>query len=179
MKLFRFSKVKIAELPTPEHGQVEYGDTEVNGLRVRVGSSGVKSFCISRKRNGKFIRATLGRFPDLSVDNARAKAMELLGEVATTGKNPNIAKRTNNKAMITLNEALEAYIKNRGHRLKPTTEKQYRSILQNYSGDWMAHTLASISRERVEQRHKAITDGAVWFGADKTTLRAEIGRAHV
>lgn len=175
MKLFRFSKVKIAELPTPEHGQVEYGDTEVNGLRVRVGSSGVKSFCISRKRNGKFIRATLGRFPDLSVDNARAKAMELLGEVATTGKNPNIAKRTNNKAMITLNEALEAYIKNRGHRLKPTTEKQYRSILQNYSGDWMAHTLASISRERVEQRHKAVTDGAVWFGADKTTLRAGVG----
>ncbi|WP_113444696.1 tyrosine-type recombinase/integrase [Escherichia coli] len=175
MKLFRFSKVKIAELPTPEHGQVEYGDTEVNGLRVRVGSSGVKSFCISRKRNGKFIRATLGRFPDLSVDNARAKAMELLGEVATTGINPNIAKRTNNKAMITLSEAIEAYVKNRGHRLKPATEKQYRSILQNYSGDWMAHTLASISRERVEQRHKAITDGAVWFGADKTTLRAGVG----
>lgn len=113
MKLFRFSKVKIAELPTPEHGQVEYGDTEVNGLRVRVGSSGVKSFCISRKRNGKFIRATLGRFPDLSVDNARAKAMELLGEVATTGINPNIAKRTNNKAMITLSEAIDAYVKNR------------------------------------------------------------------
>lgn len=175
MKLFRFSKVKIAELPTPEHGQVEYGDTEVNGLRVRVGSSGVKSFCISRKRNGKFIRATLGRFPDLSVDNARAKAMELLGEVATTGINPNIAKRTNNKAMITLSEAIDAYVKNRGHRLKPATEKQYRSILQNYSGDWMAHTLASISRERVEQRHKAITDGAVWFGADKTTLRAGVG----
>lgn len=175
MKLFRFSKVKIAELPTPEHGQVEYGDTEVNGLRVRVGSSGVKSFCISRKRNGKFIRATLGRFPDLSVDNARAKAMELLGEVATTGINPNIAKRTNNKAMITLSEAIDAYVKNRGHRLKPSTEKQYRSILQNYSGDLMAHTLASITRERVEQRHKAITDGAVWFGADKTTLRAGVG----
>ncbi|EOK0282091.1 tyrosine-type recombinase/integrase [Escherichia coli] len=175
MELFRFTKVKIAELPTPEYGQAEYGDTEVNGLRVRVGSSGVKSFCISRKRNGKFIRATLGRFPDLSVDNARAKAMELLGEVATTGINPNTAKRMNNKAMITLSEALEAYIKNRGHRLKPATEKQYRSILQNYSGDWMAHTLASISRERVEQRHKAITDGAVWFGADKTTLRAGVG----
>ena len=30
MKLFRFSKVKIAELPTPEHGQVEYGDTGIH-----------------------------------------------------------------------------------------------------------------------------------------------------
>ncbi len=52
-----------------------------------------------------------GVFPDLSVDNARAKAMELLGEVATTGINPNIAKRTNNKAMITLSEAIDAYVK--------------------------------------------------------------------
>ncbi|EAA7254111.1 integrase [Salmonella enterica subsp. enterica serovar Newport] len=175
MELFRFTKAKIAELPVPESGQSEYGDTEVNGLRVRVGKSGVKSFCISRKRNGKFIRATLGRFPDLSVDNARAKALELLGEVATTGQNPNVTKRTNSKALVTLGDALEAYIKNRGHRLKPATEKQYRSILQNYSGDWMAHTLASISRERVEQRHKAVTDGTVWFGADKTTLRAGVG----
>ncbi|WP_045447784.1 tyrosine-type recombinase/integrase [Citrobacter sp. S-77] len=175
MELFRFTKAKIAELPAPESGQIEYGDTEVNGLRVRVGKSGVKSFCISRKRNGKFIRATLGRFPDLSVDNARAKALELLGEVAVTGLNPNVAKRTNSKARITLGDALEAYIKNRGHRLKPATEKQYRHILQNYSGDWMAHSLASISRERVEQRHKAVTDGSVWFGADRSTLRAGVG----
>lgn len=175
VELFRFTKAKIAELPAPESGQIEYGDTEVNGLRVRVGKSGVKSFCISRKRNGKFIRATLGRFPDLSVDNARAKALELLGEVAVTGINPNVAKRTTSKARITLGDALEAYIKNRGHRLKPATEKQYRHILQNYSGDWMAHALASISRERVEQRHKAVTDGAVWFGADRSTLRAGVG----
>lgn len=175
VELFRFTKAKIAELPAPESGQIEYGDTEVNGLRVRVGKSGVKSFCISRKRNSKFIRATLGRFPDLSVDTARAKALELLGEVAATGQNPNVAKRTNSKARITLGDALEAYIKNRGHRLKPATEKQYRHILQNYSGDWMAHALASISRERVEQRHKAVTDGAVWFGADRSTLRAGVG----
>lgn len=175
VELFRFTKAKIAELPAPESGQIEFGDTEVNGLRVRVGISGVKSFCISRKRNGKFIRATLGRFPDLSVDVARAKALELLGEVAATGQNPNVAKRTNSKARVTLGDALEAYIKNRGHRLKPATEKQYRHILQNYSGDWMAHALASISRERVEQRHKAVTDGGVWFGADRSTLRAGVG----
>ncbi|MGP8847275.1 integrase arm-type DNA-binding domain-containing protein, partial [Enterobacter hormaechei] len=87
-------------------------------------------FCISRKRNGKFIRATLGRFPDLTVDNARAKALEMLGDVATTGRNPNVEKRVNEKASVTLADALDTYIKNRGHRLKPTTEKQYRAILQ-------------------------------------------------
>jgi hypothetical protein len=91
-------EAKLESLPPAERGQVEYGDTIVNGLRIRVGISGVKSFCISRKRNGKFIRATLGRFPDLTIDNARAKALELLGGVATTGKNPNEVKRINEKA---------------------------------------------------------------------------------
>uniref|UniRef100_UPI001C43A166 Arm DNA-binding domain-containing protein n=1 Tax=Salmonella enterica TaxID=28901 RepID=UPI001C43A166 len=111
MEPFKFTKTKLENLPPAERGQIEYGDTIVNGLRIRIGTSGVKSFCISRKRNGKFIRATLGRFPDLTIDNARAKALEMLGDVATTGKNPNVEKRVNEKASVTLADALDAYIK--------------------------------------------------------------------
>lgn len=175
METFKFTKSKLESLPPADSGQVEYGDTVVNGLRVRVGVSGVKSFCISRKRNGKFIRATLGRFPDLTIDNARAKALELLGDVATTGKNPNVERRINEKASVTLADALDTYIESRDARLSADTSKQYRSILQNYSGDWMKQPIASISRERVETRHKAVTDGSVWFGVDKSTLRAGVG----
>ncbi|MGU3680484.1 tyrosine-type recombinase/integrase [Citrobacter portucalensis] len=175
METFKFTKAKLESLPPAERGQVEYGDTVVNGLRLRVGISGAKSFCISRKRNGKFIRATLGRFPDLTIDNARAKALELLGDVATTGRNPNVEKRINEKALVTLKDALDTYIKSRDERLSTDTAKQYRSILQNFSGDWMKQPIASISRERVETRHKAVTDGSVWFGADKSTLRAGVG----
>ena len=175
VETFKFTKAKLESLPPAERGQVEYGDTVVNGLRLRVGISGAKSFCISRKRNGKFIRATLGRFPDLTIDNARAKALELLGDVATTGRNPNVEKRINEKALVTLNDALDTYIKSRDERLSTDTAKQYRSILQNFSGDWMKQPIASISRERVETRHKAVTDGSVWFGADKSTLRAGVG----
>ncbi|EPL8666671.1 tyrosine-type recombinase/integrase [Klebsiella pneumoniae] len=175
METFKFTKSKLESLPPADSGQVEYGDTVVNGLRVRVGVSGVKSFCISRKRNGKFIRATLGRFPDLTIDNARAKALELLGDVATTGKNPNVERRINEKASVTLADALDTYIESRDARLSADTAKQYRSILQNYSGDWMKQPIASISRERVETRHKAVTDGSVWFGADRSTLRAGVG----
>ncbi|VFS08720.1 Site-specific recombinase XerD [Enterobacter cancerogenus] len=99
----------------------------------------------------------------------------LLGNVATTGRNPNVEKRINEKALVTLNDALDTYIKSRDERLSADTAKQYRSILQNFSGDWMKQPIASISRERVETRHKAVTDGSVWFGADKSTLRAGVG----
>ncbi|BEN27601.1 integrase [Serratia marcescens] len=173
---FRFTKADIAALPkAPSGKQTEYADTIVNGLRIRVGATGVKAFCISRFRNKKFIRATLGRFPDLSVDNARAKALELLGDVATTGKNPNDVRRVHARSRVTLEEALQTYIDTRGHRLKPVTAKQYQSILGNFSGDWLKQPMTNISRDRVEARHKAITQGTVWFGKDKSLLRAGVG----
>lgn len=176
MKQFKFTKANItALLPDPAGARLELRDAVVNGLILRVGASGVKSFCISRKRGGKFIRATLGRFPDLTVDNARAKALELLGEVATSGRNPNDVRRVHAMSRVTLEEALQTYIDNRGHRLKPVTAKQYRSILGNFSGDWMKQPMANISRERVESRHKAVTQGSVWFGKDKANLRAGVG----
>lgn len=130
MKQFKFTKASVAALfPDPAGGRLEYRDTIVNGLVLRVGASGVKSFCISRKRNGKFIRATLERFPDLTIENARAKALDMLGEVATNGKNPNDVRRVHAMSRVTLEEALQTYIDNRGHRLKPVTAKQYQSIL--------------------------------------------------
>nr|WP_314264301.1 site-specific integrase [uncultured Moellerella sp.] len=176
MEVFKFTKSKIDSIPpAPQGKQEEYADTVVNGLRLRVGASGIKSFCVSRKRKGKFIRATLGRYPELTIDNARAKALEVLGEVAISGVNPNETERTKQKTSITLKQALEDYIKNRGHRLKESTAKQYRATLINFSGDWFENQMNSISRERVEQRHKAITEGVVWFGPDKNTLRSGVG----
>jgi hypothetical protein len=38
---------------------------------------------------------------------------------------------------VTLAEALDTYIKSRDARLSADTATQYRSILQNFSGDWM------------------------------------------
>lgn len=165
MDTFNFTKKSIAELPpAPSGKQVEYADSGVVGLRVRVGATGIKAFCITRYRDKKFIRATLGRFPDMSVDMARAKALEMLGAVAKDGKNPNDSRREDKNKSVTLTEALAEYIKSRAHRIKQTTIDQYNGILTNFSGDWLKLPLASIDRERVEARHKAITEGGIWFG---------------
>lgn len=99
-----------------------------------------------------------------------------MGSMALSGQNPNIQKRTNERAAVTLQDALNTYILSREHRLKPATAKQYRSILGNYSGDWLSQPLAYITRDRVEARHKAITHGTVWYGADKRSLRRGTGR---
>ncbi|EKN3458676.1 tyrosine-type recombinase/integrase [Yersinia enterocolitica] len=175
MKYFKFTKAKIDQLPAPNLGRTEYKDTEVSGLMLRVTAKGVKSYCINRYKEKKFIRVTIGRHPDISVDTARAKALEYLADVAITGKNPNEKKRAKKLSTVTLQEALKHYVESRGERLKPATAKQYRSVLINYSGDWMDKPLMDISRDKVEERHRSATKGTVWFGVDKKLLRAGVG----
>lgn len=175
-KTFRFTKSRIDGLPpAPAGGRIEYRDSEVQGLILRVTAGGVKTFSVSRKKQGEHFRVTLGRFPDLSVENARAMAIKALAEMSMNRKNPNDLRKQEERRLITLQEAFEERLKVRGHRISPTTAEQYRGLLTNYSGDWMKQPMLNITRERVEKRHKAISDGTVWFGEDRSKLRAGVG----
>ncbi|WP_208951722.1 site-specific integrase [Rahnella sp. ChDrAdgB13] len=175
MEPFKFTKLKLLDLPLPPVGtQAEYRDSHVKGLRIRVGNSGKKTFCVVRKANNKFIRTSLGTFPELSVEMARTLALEKLGRISVTGQNPNDVKRDQIAAKARLGEALELYVKTRGGRLKPTTARQYRRTLSNFSGDWLERPIAEISRDDVQARHNAITEGTVWFGGDLSKMRAGV-----
>lgn len=176
MEPFKFTKSKISELPAaPKGRQDEYFDSHVKGLRLRVGASGLKTFYAVRKIKGKFIRTSLGRFPEISVEQARTMALETLGGIGTTGKNPNETKKEAQMANVSLRDAMELYIKTRGDRLKEATANQYRRLLSNFSGDWLDKPIAKISRDETQHRHKAITDGTVWFGSDLSKLRKGVG----
>lgn len=145
---------------------------------MRVGASGIKSFCVAKKKEGRFIRATLGRYPELTIDMARAKALETLGDVAMTGQNPNVVRREQNKLNTSLGEALDAYLASRGDRIRDETAKQYRADLTNYSGDLLTLPLRHLSREMVEQRHHAISTGLpnAWHGAALTSRKGGTGQ---
>lgn len=167
MRTIRFTKAALLDLPVPEEGKrAEYADSVVNGLRLRITSSGNKSFCVSRKRDGKFYRVTLGRFPDMTIEQARERAYGTLSEMATTRRNPNERRREQKKRALTLSEALDEYIKSRlvAGRIKKSTSEKYEDTIKNYSGDWLDLQLASITREQVEQRHRVITERGIWFG---------------
>ncbi|MFQ0831056.1 site-specific integrase [Serratia fonticola] len=165
MESIRFTKAALLAIAPDPIRRLEFADSVVQGLRLRVTPTGVKSFCVARYRDNKFIRVTLGKFPELTVDQAREMATDHLGQLVRTGKNPNDTRREERHKAVTLEDAFSQYIKSRGDRIKESTTKQYEGILSNFSGDWLKKSLASIDRELVEGRHKAITDGGVWFGS--------------
>lgn len=73
---FSFTKKVIDDLPVTRAGKRSYfygsgGPQLVNGLLIAVTDSGAKSFQVYRKVNGKPVRVTLGRYPDMTIEQAR------------------------------------------------------------------------------------------------------------
>lgn len=175
LETLKFTKSALLAITPDSVKRLEFADSVLPGLRLRVTPTGVKSFCVARYRGTKFIRVTLGKFPDLTIDQARELATRTLGEVAATRSNPNDRRREEKNKSITLADALRDYLKSRAQRIKQTTINQYQGILSNFSEDWLKTPLASISRESVEARHKAITEGGVWFGNKPQRAGVAIG----
>lgn len=147
-----FNKKAVENLPVPPQGKrAYYHDTKVNGLLVCVTSTEVKSFQVYRKVNNKPVRVTLGRFPDLTVKQARKKAQDALSQLAD-GINPVAEKRALKARSITLGEVFEDYLKAR-KSLKPGTVKDYRNIMRQAFSDWLNKPLAAINRDEVANRH--------------------------
>jgi hypothetical protein len=87
-----------------------YTDKKVGGLQLRVSSSGVKTFSVLRwvKGHAKPECITHGRFPDLSVEQARNKAQLIIAAIAS-GDNPNDERRKA-RAELSFADMFELYI---------------------------------------------------------------------
>lgn len=148
-----FTKAALAALPSPPVGRIAIHDEKTPGLMLRITAAGCRTFQVYRKLRGRPVRVTLGRFPPLTVEQARRLAAATLAKLAE-GINPNHEKREQQARAITLSEVLTDYLDAR--RLKQNTIKLYRWLVEDPAGafsDWKTRPLASITRDLVERRH--------------------------
>ena len=130
-----FTKAAIEALPIPSKGRDEYIDTRLAGLRLRVTSSGTKTFCVlKRLRGGGMERVTLARYPDMTIEQARKKAAEVLGKIAA-GDSPTVVRRTL-KAEPTFAELFVTYGERHGKKKRSWGDDQqrYRDYLETPLG---------------------------------------------
>lgn len=156
---FNFTKKAVEDLPASETGKRAYfydggGAQSVNGLLIAVTGSGVKSFQVYRKVGTKPVRVTLGRFPDMTIEQARRKAQATLSRLAD-GINPNTEKKAARARAVTLGEVFEAYLKAR-KALKPTTVADYHKLMGKAFVDWQRKPLNEITRDMVANRHRKL-----------------------
>ncbi len=91
--------IQIRKLPTPT-ARREVPDGKITGLYLVLQPSGARSWALRFRAAGKPAKLTLGPYPTLDLANARRRAQEALGEIAS-GKNPAADKKAAREAQKT------------------------------------------------------------------------------
>ena len=66
----------------PADKRYDLFDASVRGLGLRVAMSGTKSWFMMRRFNGRMLRTTFGRYPEVPLALARLKAPDVLADMA-------------------------------------------------------------------------------------------------
>ncbi len=119
---------------------------------MRVTASGAKSFVLERRINRKVRRITLGRYGDLTAEQARKEAQKLAGHIAV-GRDPAAERRKHEVESASLEQALTDYLERR--HLKPKTVNDIDNAMLLFR-DWMKRPLKDISADMIARRHKLI-----------------------
>lgn len=130
----RLTDISLKTLQPPVKGQVTYTDDTLPGFGVRISQGGVKSFVVVHGRNRK--RTTIGRYPTISLQDARKAAKQILAE-RTLGKH--------DAPPIDFESGIKLFIATHfpEHYPKPRTRAETKRILEK-------HFLPSLRHEKLE-----------------------------
>jgi integrase len=177
---FHFNKASIENVSPSPRGRATYYDTEVPGLQLRVTERGIKSFCVFRRsKRGTPERITIGRFPALSVQQARTKAKRYLADLSE-GVSVSARLRRESATVKTLDDVHKAYLASRGvtiviqqirngklverpqldsnAKLKFLTARDYVKNMNRQFADWRNKPLTAITRDMIEERHRKLSE---------------------
>jgi len=171
---FKFLKKVIDSLSLPESGKRTYcWDTEVRGLCLDVTSKGNKTFYFRRTVNYKRQQSLIGRYPELSIEEARARVLDLGNQIAK-GEDLTEKKRLQ-LAEPTFGQLLQQYLD--GHaKQRCLAWKEMEAVFRRYLTDWKERKLSSIRVSEVQERMNRIAEkhGKVPANHTLTYARAAI-----
>lgn len=145
----RMTARTIPSLPVPETGQVDYWDTDFPGFGVRVTSKGARAFVFMyRNADGQKRRYTLGRFPTLSLADARDSA-RAIGRKVADGLDPAAEKSERRKA-ATVSEMADSYLGDYAMHAKRSWKKDRQAIERDIKPFIGSRKAMTITQEDIE-----------------------------
>jgi len=147
-KRFSFTKAGLDALPLPSGCKPAfYYDDKIKALCLSVSRRGNKMFYLYRRIGHRPTRIAIGPYPDMSIEQARAKALVLNSAIAC-GEDPLDSRRAAEK-IPTLGEAFEKYIQDYArHHCK--TWKVMIENFNRYLKHWRDRKLDKISKNDVQ-----------------------------
>lgn len=129
---------RIVEGITSSGKRTQIFDTEQRGLCLRISESGEKSFSVCYKHSGRMKRFTLGKFPEVSLADARSRARDALTKVAN-GVDPQQHKKIERLAE-TFGELVDTFLEK--YADKKRSGREDRRILTRYLVPELRHVRA-------------------------------------
>lgn len=169
---FNFIKKSLDALPLPEKGKRLYVyDTKVRGLELMLTDQGTKSFKVYRKFNNKPIRVTLGKYPEMTIENARREAQSIINKL-NEGKNPNNEKKKL-RAETSLGDLFALYMERHSKQEKKTWKYDERDV-PRFLGHWFQRKLSDITKQEIQALHEKIRSENGLYQANRLLARVHI-----
>ena len=161
MSKLNFTKAVLDSLPAEAktiYHQDAGGAQSVPGLNICVTATGIKTFYLYRRIGHRPERVKIGRYPDVTIEQARRQAKLLLAEIVS-GANPNEVKRAI-RGENTLGELFEEFIEQkrnkRGHPLAEKTKAGYRGDFRLHLSGLGSQKLSTITDDDVGRIYRKL-----------------------
>lgn len=149
-----FTKAALQKAAPAAKGKKDYYyDEREKGLVLAVTATGTKTFYLYKRIDGRPERVMLGRFPDISIENARKLAAGAKGEIAT-GHNPQKERRAIRDEMTFA--ALFADYMGKYSKVHKRSWAYDEREVNKFLPHWFKRKISSIERGEVERLHAKI-----------------------
>jgi len=130
----------------------EVADRAFPGLCLRVMSSGVRSWSLRYRVGGRQKRIALGRYPIISLADARDIAQEHLRAVKREGRDPSREKRENHRAGVdTFDALIDRFIEQHAKPRNKTWRGTRRTFDREIPRSWKYRSPAEITRRDIRE----------------------------
>jgi len=156
MPRIRLVDATVRAVQPPARGQVNYIDVTLPGFSLRVAAGGAKRWIVTYHRGGRVRRVTFGRYPLMSLADARAKAKQLLGAVMQ-GHDPAAEKQAARNAP-SFSHLVHEYLERHAKPKKRSWKKDDYMLRKYVPEAWYQMKVAEITRRDIRAHLEALAD---------------------
>lgn len=168
-KHLNFTKKMIEAIALPPKDKRLYlYDIKVQGLELMITHQGTKSFKVYRKLGTTPIRVSLGKYPQMTIEEARKKAHKIIADIIS-GKNPN-AEKKKIRSEITFGEMFSTFMERYSKPLKKSWQYDEREV-KKFLSHWFQKKSSNITKQDVQALHEKIGSESGLYQANRLLER--------
>ncbi len=169
----KLTDLTVQHLKPPAAGRVEHFDATLPGFGLRITEKGARTWVVLYRIGGRARRLTIGRYPAISLADARDLARDAMHEVAR-GNDPAADKKAARRESPeperdAFADAAEDFLRRHVCKLRPSTRREYtRTFEKVLVPRWGRRRLADLARADVLDLLDDLTDAGKPYTANHT-----------